>query len=111
MTEDFTPTVIPEDKRQPLIKQLSNLESKMGERMDDYEGKRADMHWNGDNAYHHIEKAMGELAVAYTIAKYGGDDEEMLQEAADAVNHVLMALDIGPEDIPLSDKDIRTDKK
>lgn len=79
--------------------------------MDAYEDKRSDMHWSGDDAYHHIEKALGELSLSYAVAKNGGSIEDMRQEAADAVNHILMALDISPEKIPLNDKDIRTDKK
>lgn len=59
MTEDFSPTEIPPEKETPLVRQLALLESKMADRMDAYEGKRSDLHWDGDNAYHHIEKAMG----------------------------------------------------
>lgn len=58
-----------------------------------------------------LKKRWGELAVAYTIAKYSGNEDQLRQEAADAVNHILMALDIGPEDILLNEKDIRLDKK
>lgn len=112
MPNSFEPEVIPKNKEIPLRIQLTMLEAEMAERMDMYEEKRAGIHWKNenDNSYHHIEKAMGELAVAYTLAKYGGEKDQLLQEAADAVNHILIALDIGPEELDIDENGIRTDK-
>lgn len=111
MSTNFNPDEIPSSKKEPLEKELNLLERKMAERMDAYEEKRSDIHWKNDESYRHIEKAFGELSMAYFIAKNGSSKEEMRREIADAVNHLLMSLDIGAEDVPLDERKMRTDKK
>jgi len=109
MTE-FDPD-IPDEKREPMQEQLEPLLQQMAARMEAYEEKRAEDHWDGDHAHWHIEKAMGELSVAYVEAKEGDSDEKMMREVADGVNHLLMALDIGAGHVTLDEQGRRVDDK
>lgn len=106
---EFNPN-IPPNKRDPMQEELDSLLPAMAQRMEDYQQTRSDEHWDGDHAHHHVEKAMGELAMAYAEAKDGESDEVMLREAADAMNHLLMALDIGSGHVELDDKGRRMDR-
>jgi len=101
---------IPDTKSDPMREELDKLLPAMAQRMEDYQETRADEHWESDHAHHHVEKAMGELAMAYAEAKSGDSDEVMLREAADAVNHLLMALDIGAGHVKLDGKGRRMDR-
>jgi iron uptake system EfeUOB component EfeO/EfeM len=105
----FDPT-ISNDKSEPMRDELDKLLPAMAQRMEDYQETRSDEHWEGDHAHHHVEKAMGELAMAYAEAKDGDSDEVMLREAADAINHLLMALDIGAGHVRLDEKGRRMDR-
>lgn len=107
---DFDPE-IPLDKSEPMAEQLDRLIPMMEQRMEAYEEKRAEDHWDEDHAHWHIEKAMGELSVAYVEAKEGESDEKMLREVADGVNHLMMALDIGAGHVTLDEQGRRVDDK
>lgn len=98
MTEITYEPQLPQDKTEPLQEQMDLLVGQCAHRMELYEDERGDMHWDSDYAYRHIERAMGELALVYAMSRRGAADYELRREAADTINHILMALDIGSDD-------------
>lgn len=105
---DFDPD-LHDDKTVRLKMQLPLLVETMERRLEDYSESRADDHWKHDHAHWHVEKAMGELSMAYAESKDGDDTDVMRREVADAVNHLLMALDIGAGHVELDEKGRRVD--
>lgn len=93
----FDPDV-PEDKYTPLSETVTRLLQMSSDRLGEYEDVRSGVHWRNDDAYRHVEKSYGELANLYWLLRNDASDDEIYREAADALNHILMALDIGSED-------------
>lgn len=89
---------IPSEKADPWERELEELASWASRRMTAYESERAKVHWRNDDAYRHIERAFGELSLVYSMTRNDVPKEEILREAADAINHIIMAIDIGSTD-------------
>lgn len=92
MSRRIEPGTLSQRKAASLDSSLIELIVRCQKRLDEHEvGHKEGDVWRNDRAKYHLEKAHGELGMAGYHCR-NGNDNQIVTEIADAVNHLLFAI-------------------